>query len=167
MIWTQSYNLGITYKYLSLEIQKFAQKGLIFNQEKTAILTGRYHKSKYLADKLNGKLFLPGGQVNFAEQPDTSFIREVREETGITIIPLQPLYVWTWIYQKGKDKKQIFGLARLGIYCRGKLNVKAKSESELEISCPFWLPIDEIKLEEFVFDEQPVIKNILAYRELL
>jgi 8-oxo-dGTP pyrophosphatase MutT (NUDIX family) len=150
-----------------LEIQSFAQKGIVFNKAKTAILTARYLKSKYAPEKLNGKLFLPGGQADFGEQPDASFIREVREESGITILPLQPVYIWTWIYTKGADTKQIFAVARLARYQSGKLHTKKQVEHEVEISKPFWLPIGKVKVTDFVFDEQPVLKNISIYRKFL
>lgn len=85
--------------------QRIAQKGVILNKTKDSLLLIKYESNKYQSQKLAGKLGLPGGQMEFGEQPDESFIREIKEETGMLIKPLEPFYIWTWIYQKGSEDK--------------------------------------------------------------
>jgi 8-oxo-dGTP pyrophosphatase MutT (NUDIX family) len=141
----------------------FAQKGLVLDKTKSKILVIKYSDAKYMASKLKNKLGLPGGKIEFEEQPDQSFINEVKEETGITIKPLLPFYTWTWIYQKENTQIQIVAIARLAHYQSGKLTI-AEDQIESTIESSQWLNLKEIKLADFIIDEQPVIKKFLQYQ---
>lgn len=137
-----------------------AQKAVILNKTKTKILILKYRKSKYSPAKINGKLGLPGGKIDFGEDPDESFIREIREETGITIKPGKPFGIWTWRYNKGKDKVQIVAVARMGFYESGKL-IGSKKESETEIEKVEWVNIKEFPFEALIEDEIDIVRNLL------
>lgn len=52
---------------------------------------------------------------------DASFVREVKEETGITILPGDSIGTWNRIYKKGDDDKQIIALVRLAYYKSGEI----------------------------------------------
>lgn len=143
------------------QVLSIAQKGLVFNKTKK-ILVSRYLESKYLPDKLVGKYCLPGGQIDFGEDLDKSFIREVKEETGVTITPLLPFYVWTWIYKKDNSQKQIIAVARLASYKNGRI-AKPKGETETKIERARWIDIKKIEIDKFVEDEQPVIMKFIKF----
>ena len=144
------------------QIIRFAQKGLILNKSRNKLLVIRYLKSTYLPEKLENKLALPGGQMDFGEQPDESFIREIREETGIRVHPAEVIYTWTWVYTKGDVIKQIIANARIGIENGGKLLTQNRVESEVTISKPFWIDLNSIAIDDFVMDERPAIEQLLA-----
>jgi 8-oxo-dGTP pyrophosphatase MutT (NUDIX family) len=146
-----------------MEIISTAQKGIILNKSRNKILAIKYADSNYLPQKLNGKLALPGGKIEFSETPDKSFIREVLEETGITITPDLPFYIWSWTYNKDGDLQQIVAVARLGYYQKGKPLHKVLGEHELKIDGAQWINIKDIVISDFVIDEQPVIKKFLEY----
>ena len=60
-----------------------------------------HSSGKYLFIEKKGKLDLPKGHIEVGEEPEACAIREVREETGITvhaiIKPLQPSYhTYSW-----------------------------------------------------------------------
>lgn len=142
----------------------FAQKGLILDSTRSKILVNKYSESKYLPEKLVGKVCLPGGQIEFGEEPDDSFIREVFEETGVTITPLLPFYTWTWIYKKDNIKKQIVAVARLGLYKNGEIKEPLhENEKETKLEKARWLLLKSIDVTTFVHDEQPVIKKFKEY----
>jgi 8-oxo-dGTP pyrophosphatase MutT (NUDIX family) len=109
-----------------------AQKGLVLSKDRKSLLVIKYSEAKYTSDKVKGKFGLPGGKMTFGENPDESFIREVKEEAGITTKPLLPFYVWTWNYQKEKDLIQIVAIARMAIYKSGT-PTKSKGEKETTI----------------------------------
>lgn len=145
------------------QIISFAQKALILNKKRDSILVVKYLVGKYLPDKVNGKLTLPGGQIEFGEEPDEGIIREVREETGVTIKPGLPFYVWTWKYDKEGYKKQVVAVARLASYLKGSIR-EPTDEKETKLEKARWIKLKEIKLEEFIWDERPAIKKFLAYQ---
>lgn len=140
-----------------------AQKAIELNKTKDKILVIKYSNCSYLADKINGKLGLPGGQMEFGEDPDESFIREVKEETGTTITPSIPFHIYTWTYKKEEVMKQIVAIARLAFYKNGKLIDETIHEKETDIEKALWIKLKDIKIEDFVSDEQPVIKKFLKY----
>jgi 8-oxo-dGTP diphosphatase len=142
---------------------KFAQKAIILNKEKSHILVQKYLSSKYSPAKIIGKLALPGGKIEFGEQPDESLIREVYEETGVSVKPSDPIDVWTWIYDKEGSKIQIVAVSRIAYYESGELIDPSliHIEKETTISKAEWIEIQNIKIKDFVFDEQPSLTKFI------
>ena len=71
---------------------------------KTVLLVGGIvsHKGKVLLLKrLDAKKFLPGyydfpgGKIDPGEDPNAAILREVKEETGLTVSIVSPYYVWS------------------------------------------------------------------------
>ncbi len=145
--------------------QRTAQKGLVLDTEKKRVLVIKYSDSRYQSHKLNGKLALPGGQIDFGEEPDNGFVREVEEETGITCEPGTPFYIWTWIYKKDGVEKQIVAIARLGFYKSGEPHQAPKEENESKIELVGWMEIDGLVVDDFVEDERPIIKAYFEYQK--
>lgn len=146
---------------------RFAQKGIVVDKINKRILVLRYSGAKYQSDKLKNKLGLPGGRIEFGEELDNSLVREVKEETGVDIVPLDPIYMWTWQYTKEDKECQIVAVARVANFLRGDdlINIDP-SQEESDISEIFWLDIDKINLDEFVFDEAPAIKRFLDLKDI-
>lgn len=79
------------------EEKKFyvALKGLIFCNEEFLVIQ-RSNKSR-------GEIYyweLPGGRMEFGEEPEETLLREVKEETGLRIEPICPLNLWTFFREK-------------------------------------------------------------------
>lgn len=147
------------------QIISFAQKGLILNKKGTALLISKYLSSKHLPQKLTNKFCLPGGQLEFGQQPDESFMDEVKSETGITIAPGSPFYIWTWTYEiDAENQKQIVAVARNAFYKSGEIS-SPEEQKETTLDTARWMDIDEVSkhLTEFVIDEQPVVKKFLIH----
>ena len=148
------------------QIISFAQKAFVLDKTMSKILTIKYLDNSFVTIKLKNKLGIPGGQLEFGEQPHQSLIREVKEETGVNINPLLPFYTWTWIYRKHQINKQIVAVAYLCQYRNGRLkNPDLHTEKESIIGEPKWIPIKEINLQNFIEDEQPVITRFLHYQK--
>ena len=73
----------------------FSMKALLYWEDKLLILQKK--------DRQGFKPWeLPGGGVEFGEDPQAALTREVREETGLTMEFVCPLA--TWRYQKGASE---------------------------------------------------------------
>ena len=119
----------------------FAQKGLVFSSDLKSLLFIKT-TSKYMPDKLNGKLALPGGKVDFGEDVDAACVREICEETGISVKPRMPVYTWAWTYEKENELVEIVANARLCLYVSGLTNSNKITEKEVIIESVSWVMIE-------------------------
>lgn len=90
-----------------------------------------------LVQKSKGLIF-PGGHVESNESVVDSMIREIQEETGLTISNLQFCGVKDWIEFDG-SRYMVF------LYKTNTYSGSIKSSSEGEI---FWMPLEELKEKE-------------------
>lgn len=83
-------------------------------------------------------LILPGGHVESNESVVDSMIREIQEETGLTISNLQFCGIKDWIEFDG-SRYMVF-LYKTNTYSG---NIQSSSEGEI-----FWIPLKELKKKE-------------------
>ncbi len=64
------------------------------------------------ADSLAGKWELPGGGLDFGEEPHVALRREINEETGLTVTSIseKPMHVWTARFDKRRDLDWYYSL---------------------------------------------------------
>lgn len=83
-------------------------------------------------------LIFPGGHVESNESVAESMIREIKEETGLTISNLQFCGIKDWIEFDG-SRYMVF------LYKTSTYSGSIQSSSEGEI---FWMPLEELKAKE-------------------
>ncbi len=83
-------------------------------------------------------LIFPGGHVESNESVADSMIREIQEETGLTISNLQFCGIKDWIEFDG-SRYMVF-LYKTNTYSG---NIQSSSEGEI-----FWMPLKELKKKE-------------------
>ena len=83
-------------------------------------------------------LIFPGGYIESNESVAESMIREIKEETGLTISDLQFCGIKDWIEFDG-SRYMVF------LYKTNTYSGKIQSSSEGEI---FWMPLEELKEKE-------------------
>jgi 8-oxo-dGTP diphosphatase len=83
-------------------------------------------------------LIFPGGHVESNESVADSMIREIQEETGLTISNLQFCGIKDWIEFDG-SRYMVF-LYKTNTYSG---NIESSSEGEI-----FWMPLKELKKKE-------------------
>jgi len=148
------------------QIMYTAQKAVVLSEDGKSILVSRYLTSIHLPEKLETKVCLPGGKMKPGQKPNESLIEEVEEETGITVKPSLPFYMWSWVYDRKGEIVQITAIARLAVYESGEIQ-PPKAQKETTMSKAWWLKIDDLEnqLDEFVIDEQPIVEAFLKFRE--
>lgn len=83
-------------------------------------------------------LIFPGGHVETNESVAESMIREIKEETGLTISNLQFCGIKDWIELDGS--RYIVFLYKTNTYSG---NIQSSSEGEI-----FWMPLEDLKRSE-------------------
>lgn len=124
---------------------------LIINDQKK-ILFVKSHKWK------NNKLTVPGGHIELGESASHAIVREVKEETGLDVLPLRLLMIQEAIYSNEFHKRRHFLF--LDFVCKALSSEVRLDNNELQDYV--WLDVDEIdedSLEQFS-------RNLLnAYRK--
>lgn len=141
-----------------------AQKGIVLSPTRDAILASRYTTSHYLQNKLVGRRCLPGGRMHAGEDPDTACRRQIEADTGVRVRPLTPFYLWTWTYMRGQERCQMIGIARVALAVRMTIRDPLPKE-ETTISRAEWLPLHNLRIDEFVDDEQPALRIFFRYQK--
>ena len=77
--------------------QKITVAGLLIKDGKVLVIK-RARNERYLA----GMYELPGGKVDFGEQPNDALKREFLEETGLTIQVLTPYKAYSYLSHENK-----------------------------------------------------------------
>ena len=123
-----------------------ATKGMIIKDNKLLIV----YKSKEEAKEWSSEEItldsnyevrrdLPGGRLDFGEDPKTALEREINEEVGLIVDIIKPLDVWHLI----KDKFQLIGINYLCIWKEGEVVLSDEHEayewlSEEELHAKKW-----------------------------
>ena len=94
-----------------------AVKGIIVREQKYLILK-RSTKSSFDP----GLWDLPGGKLEYGEKLEETLIREVKEETGLTIKVLIPFDTWHFF----KDEIFVTGVTFLCHFVKGKLRLSCE-----------------------------------------
>lgn len=100
---------------------RFAMKAVILKEDKILVL----HKSPN--EDFNPKtLDVPGGRVEFGE-PIKGLLREVEEETGLSVQPVRSLNIWSIL--KEEENFQLIGVNFLCKWKNGELKLSEEHDS--------------------------------------
>ena len=126
---------------------------LVVNQKGEILLVG--------SSKWGSKLTVPGGHIELGERAEDAIMREVKEETGLDIEPVELLLVQQAIYPKNYHKHEHFIF--MDYLCRTTdPNVKLDGR---ELQTYVWVrPEDALTLDMEEFTKNFVLK-FLSYKE--
>ncbi len=117
---------------------RIAVRGMIKRQDKYLLL----ERAKPSRGEM-GYWELPGGGLDFGESPQQALVRELEEETGLSISVKHPLCVWH--HMRGENT-QIIGMTFL---CQANNDDVVLSDEHIAYE---WLSLDEIKQKK-IFPE--------------
>lgn len=131
--------------------QSIAAFGIVFDDQNKILCIQR--KETDLAHPFHNKWAVPGGGVDHGEHPRDTVLREVKEETGLTVKLLSDYpIVKSYLYENHTDQGiLLFYPAK---YVSGDIH----TEHEIGVSDVRWFRYEEINETEFV----PSTKSIIA-----
>jgi len=138
----------------------FAQKAFVVNEGRILLV----RKSE--ADPNRPGLWeVPGGRMKFGEKPEEHLIREVREETGITVEVGEPFFLWDWRIQRPGDEDEIIDMHIVAVARLCKAITMALSDKD-RVADDFldemkWVPIHAIKEYALIPNMTPVVDRFL------
>lgn len=103
-----------------------------------------------------GKLAIPGGFVNMAEDLDAAARRELQEETGIKPSHIEQLY--TFGAPKRDPRGRVISVAYYALVRSDQIVPRAGSDA----SSARWYPVDQALRRPLAFDHAEILKTALA-----
>lgn len=114
---------------------------------------GRVLLSRRAVEPFAGKFDLPGGFLEEGEHPLDCVRRELQEEAGVRIEPLDFLGIWTDLYG---DR----GLSTLNMYWRARI-VAGEPEPADDVEELRWFAADDVPHDELAFGHLPEVLSAL------
>ncbi len=128
-----------------------------FNNPRACVGMVLYQNGQFLAaerggEPYKGRFDLPGGFVEFGEDPDVAIAREVKEETNLTISNAKLFYVKTHPYEHDTS------LCDLIYFCdEWEGTIKAQDD----VASLKWQPLSFIESEDFAWPYPGLVDNIM------
>jgi len=137
-------------------LQYFVSTACVFNLQGQVLLTRRYSPQYPATHNL---WQLPGGGINYGENPDETALRETHEETGIifSITDQYPL-VYSHLF-RGDAHIVIF--VYTGEYISGDIDISADRDETSEAG---WFSLEELLKLEFMPKTKDPIVTLLKRR---
>ena len=98
--------------------QRIAVRAIIRQDEKTLLLRRANGRESIL-----GKYELPGGKVEYGEQPEDALARNLQQEVGLTVQTAQLFDVLTYIDHDDRDIQYVFILYLVSLRTGGKVSL--------------------------------------------
>ena len=104
-----------------------------------------------------GKLALPGGRNEMGELVEQTVVREVKEETGLNVVPIEILGVYS--DPKRDPRGEIISITFICKIVNG--SIKAGDDAA-EVD---WYSFEDIREEDMAFDHYKIIQDYLKWKK--
>ena len=108
---------------------------------------------------------LPKGLVDSGEKPEQTAVREVLEETGITVTPITKLMDIKYVYVRSwGDGERVFKIVSFYLlkYKSGKIG-EISDAMKIEVKQALWIPLEEAATKLAYKGEREVVARAQEY----
>jgi 8-oxo-dGTP pyrophosphatase MutT (NUDIX family) len=120
--------------------------------------------------KVSGKivLALPKGLVDPGETAEQTAIREVREETGLTAVPIAKLADIKYVYVRSwGDKQRVFKIVSFYLLrCESGHIDEISPDMRIEVRRALWIPLEEATQKLAYRGERDVVRKAEEYLKI-
>jgi 8-oxo-dGTP pyrophosphatase MutT (NUDIX family) len=112
-------------------------------------------------------LALPKGLVDEGEKPEQTALREVREETGLTAVPVTKLGDVKYVYVRSwGDRERVFKIVSFYLlrYASGEIDEIAP-EMKIEVKRALWMALEEAPRKLAYSGEKDMVRRAAKYLE--
>ena len=134
-------------------------EGIIHTGDK--ILIGR--KRLDIPHPLRGKWHFPGGKIKSEEDPYEAIVREIKEETNLSVKPVKIVDAYTYVQSYNLHNKIPQNILHIVFECVPIGNSKIKPADDLiEVK---WVRVRNVRkfITKYRTPERPKVKNLLTH----
>jgi 8-oxo-dGTP diphosphatase len=136
-------------------ILRVAAKGLIVNKQGQVLILRE--ANTYKEGTGTGRYHLPGGRLNSGESYENGLHREIKEETGLEIEPLYPIYVGEWHPVINGTPNQIIAIFTV---CKPKATKVKLSEEHDDYK---WIKPEDMNKFDIMDPEPNVLRRYIQF----
>ncbi len=150
------------------QLLQFSQKAIIERGKQVLVV-----KNPPNAERNPSMIDFPGGRMQFGETIDSHMIREVFEETGVKVRPLDLVDILTWTIKMGDKSRrellendlQVVAVVRRCKYISGKVTLVNNVDDE-KLAKVYWVEPSKL-LSDRNFDSKlvPALKKYLRLKQ--
>jgi len=89
-------------------------------------------------------------------------IREVREETGLSVFPGQPIDLWSWQMSWHGEQVQVVAVSRYCELNRAVRQVQPRREPDDYLSEQRWFNLTDVLGQDIIPSQLPTIKKVVG-----
>lgn len=107
-----------------------------------------------------GRWELPGGRMKESEDVNASLVREVREETGLVVMPGEPIDIWQWQMSWHGEDVSVVAISR---YCALSASIVSghAREDDDYLTEQRWVPISDLNDLDIIPSQASTINRVM------
>lgn len=134
-------------------VLRVAAKGVVMNEEGKVLIL---REARYNDGTNEGKWGLPGGRLDIGESYLDGLKRELKEETGLDVVPGAPVYIGEWRPNIQGKQHQIIAIFTQCSYSGGDILLSEEHEAFA------WVSLSDIEKYQFMAPDDDVLRVCLA-----
>jgi len=135
----------------------FAQKAVVTDDSGRILLVRKSDEDP----NQPGRWELPGGRLKPSEDVVAHMIREVREETGLSVSPGPLIDLWSWQMSWKGEQVQVVAVSRYCKINRAMRPVNPTPEADDYLAEQRWFDLSDVPMQDIIPSQVPTIERVI------